>query len=127
MERETITVPSMPTANPTYSQVIKAGGLLFVSGQTGFDFSANRLAAGGMQGQTRQVLDNIRAMLQAAGSSLEKVVSVTVYVTDLDAWHGEGNQVYAKFFPKHGPAKATAEVGRLAFDALVEIQLIALA
>lgn len=125
MVREIIRVESMPAVNPTYSQAIKTGELLFVAGQTGFDYSVNRLSDGGMAGQTRQALQNIRAILEAAGSSLEKAVSVTVFVTDMNEWD-EGNKVYAEFFPKDGPAKTTAEVTRLAFDALVEIQVVAL-
>jgi 2-iminobutanoate/2-iminopropanoate deaminase len=126
MDREIIKVASMPAANPTYSQAVKAGEFLFVAGQTGFDYGASRLADGGMRGQTRQALENIRAILEAAGSSLEKVVNVTIFVTDMDQW-AEGNEVYAEFFPKDGPAKATAEVTCLAFDALVEIQVVAVA
>ena len=106
--------------------MVRAGDFLFVAGQTGYDFAAKRLAEGGMRGQTRQALTNIRALLAAAGSSLEKVVNVTVYVTSMDEW-ATGNQVYAEFFPSNGPAKTTAEVLRLVFDAVVEIQVVALA
>lgn len=126
MDREVIKIAAMPATNPTYSQVIKAGGFLFVAGQIGLDYVTGRLAGDDMHSQTRQALENIRTILEAAGSSLEKVVSVTVYITNWDEW-GAFNQVYGEFFTKDGPAKTTAQVSRLAFDALVEIQAIALA
>jgi len=126
MDRGVVRVASMPVTNPTYSQAIKAGGLLFVAGQVALDYATGKLVSDDMRGQTRQTLENVRTVLEAAGSSLERVVNVTVYITDWDAW-AAFNEVYSQFFPKDGPAKTTAEVSRLFADALVEIQVVALA
>ena len=124
MQREVIHVPTMPVTNPTYSQVIRAGELLFLAGQIGLDYAAGQLVKGGIREQTRQTLDNISLALQSADATLESVVSVTVYITNWDNW-ADFNEVYATYFPHDGPAKTTAEVNRLALDALVEIQITA--
>jgi 2-iminobutanoate/2-iminopropanoate deaminase len=126
MDREVVRVDTMPVTNPTYSIAVRAGGFLFLAGQIGFDYGVGRLVSNGIREQTRQTLENIRTVLEAAGSSLDKVVSATVYITDWDLW-ADFNEVYGEFFLKDGPAKTTAEVTRLAFDALVEIQVVALA
>jgi 2-iminobutanoate/2-iminopropanoate deaminase len=126
MDRKVVNVDSMPMTNPTYSMAINAGGFLFLAGQIGFDYATGQLVSDDIRDQTRQTMENIRTVLEAAGSSLEQVVNVTVYITDWDKW-AAFNKVYGEFFPKDGPAKTTAEVSRLAFDALVEIQVVALA
>jgi 2-iminobutanoate/2-iminopropanoate deaminase len=126
MDREVIKITAMPTTNPTYSQAIKGGGFLFLAGQIGLDYATGQLASGGMRDQTRHALENVRAILEAAGSSLDRVVSVSIFITNWDEW-GDFNEVYAEFFPENGPAKTTAQVSRLAFEALVEIQVTALA
>ena len=125
MERAIVDVPAMPVTNPTYSQAIRAGNFLFVAGQIGLDYATGQLVEGGIREQTRQTLENIRVVLEAAGSSLEQVVNVTVYIVNWDDW-AAFNEVYRAFFPQAGPAKTTAAVTRLAFDALVEIQIVAL-
>lgn len=126
MQREVVRVPAMPVTNPTYSQAIRAGDFLFLAGQIGLDYTTGQLVGGGIREQTRQTLENIRVVLEAAGSSLAKVVSVTVYIANWDDW-AAFNKVYGTYFPQDGPAKTTAAVTRLAFNALVEIQVIALA
>ena len=125
MQREIVQVPTMPVTNPTYSQAIRVGNLLFLAGQIGLDYRTGLLVNGGIRQQTDQTLENIRVVMEAAGSSLEDVVSVTVYITNWDNW-AAFNEVYGSFFPQAGPAKTTAAVTQLAFDALVEIQVIAL-
>lgn len=126
MDREVIRLASMPVTNPTYSQAIKAGAFLFVAGQIGLDYATGRLVSDDIRGQTRQTLENIRTLLEAADSSLDRVVNVTIYITNWDDW-AAFNEVYKEFFPRDGPAKTTAQVTRLAFNALVEIQIVALA
>ena len=126
MDRKVIKVDTMPVTNPTYNVAICAGGFLYLAGQIGFDYAAGKLVSDDIHEQTRQTMLNIQTVLETAGSSLEKVVNVTVFITDWDNWVAF-NEAYGEFFPKDGPAKTTAEVTRLAFDALVEIQVVALA
>ena len=126
MDRKVVNVDAMPVTNPTYSIAISSGGFLFLAGQIGFDYATGRLVSDNIRDQTRQTMENIRAVLEAAGSSLERVVNVTVYLTDWDKWTAF-NEAYGEFFSVDGPAKTTAEVSRLAFDAQVEIQVVALA
>ena len=126
MKRQAVHVPSMPVTNPTYSQAIRAGGFLFLAGQIGLEYTTGQLVEGGIREQTRQTMENIRVVLEAAGSSWTDVVSVTVFITNWDDW-AAFNEVYSTYFPQDGPAKTTAAVTQLAFDALVEIQIVALA
>jgi 2-iminobutanoate/2-iminopropanoate deaminase len=124
--RTVIQPPDLPAVNATYSQAIRAGGFVFVSGQTGVDPKTGQLASDDIAGQARQALDNTGAILHAAGSSLEKVVSVNLYLTDYSAL-ARVNEVYASYFPVSGPAKMSCGVSELYGGAKVEIQAIALA
>jgi len=124
--RETIQTPEVPTANATYSQAIRAGGFLFVSGQTGVNPQTGGLASDHVAEQARQALENIAAILRTAGSSLANVVSVNLYLTDYGAL-SLVNQVYSEYFPAPGPAKMSCGVSQLYGGAKVEIQVIALA
>jgi 2-iminobutanoate/2-iminopropanoate deaminase len=110
-----IEVPGHPPNNPTYSQAVRMAGLIYVSGQLGW--------GNGIQEQTRSALENIRRILEAAGSSLANVGKVNIYITDFTLL-GEMNKVYAEFFP-HRPAKTTVEVSRLDKDGLIEIEVVA--
>ena len=125
MDREVIDVPAIPVTNPTYSQAIRAGNLLFLAGQIGLDYTTGQMVEGGIREQTQRTLENIREVLEAAGSSLEQVVNVSVYIVNWDDW-AAFNEVYGTFFRQAGPAKTTAAVTQLAFEALVEIQIVAL-
>jgi len=120
-----IGVPSLPPNNQTYSQAVQLGNLLFLSGQLGIDPASRELVEGGIQAETRQALDNIATVLAAAGSSLDRVAKVNIFITDFSLL-GEMNAVYAQYFP-HRPAKTTVEITRLDKNARIEIEVIAAA
>ncbi len=119
------TTDAAPPAGP-YSQVIRAGNMLFVSGQLPLDPSGALVGPGDIQAQTQRVLDNIAAILREAGSSLDEVVKTTVFLTNLDDFSGM-NEVYASDFNPPYPARSTVEIGRLPGGMLLEIECIALA
>lgn len=112
-----------PAAIGPYSQAIAIDGWLFTSGQIALT-PAGTLAEGGIEAQTEQVFQNLRAILAAAGTSLANVVKTTVFVKDLNDF-SRLNAVYEKAFGDHKPARSTVEVARLPRDVLVEIELIA--
>lgn len=112
-----------PTAGP-YSPAVVTGELCFVSGQIGFDTEAGRIADGGVEGEFRQSIKNLEAILQAAGCSLSDVVSTTVYVTDLSQF-GAVNTAFGEAFGEEPPARATVEVSALPLGAAVEIAVVA--
>jgi 2-iminobutanoate/2-iminopropanoate deaminase len=124
MTRQAITTPAAPAAIGPYSQAIRAGSLLFLSGQIPLDPATGQLVQGGIEPQTRQVFANIGAILKAAGASFDAVVSATVYVADMNDF-AKVNEIYATYFPAPAPARATVQVARLPKDALVEIQVVA--
>ena len=126
MRREVIHTDRVPPARVPLSQAIKAGEWIFASGQLGNDPRTKRLAEGGIAAETWQVLENLRAILEAAGSSLEKVVKVTIYMVDLGELP-EMNQVFSAYFPVDPPARTTFQCSRLVGDARVEIEAIAMA
>jgi len=115
-----------PRAIGPYSQAIRANGFLFLSGQVSLDPATQQLVQGGIAQQTERVLENLKGILEAAGSSLDRVVKTTVYLKDMNDFAAM-NEVYARYFPSAPPARATVEVARLPKDARVEIELIALA
>ncbi len=118
-----IEVPGLPPNNGTYSQAVRMGGLIYVSGQLGVDPATGQLEPGGIRAQTRRALDNIAAILIAAGSGLERAGKCNLFITDFSLL-AEMNEVYARYFP-HRPAKTTVEVSRLDKDALIEIEVVA--
>lgn len=121
-----VSTPNAPAAIGPYSQgIIINGHLLFTAGQTGFVPATMQLAEGGVQGQTRQVLENLKAILEAAGSGLDRVIKTTVYLKDMGDFAAM-NEIYGSFFPATPPARTTIEAARLPKDALVEIECIAL-
>ena len=124
--REVIATPNAPQAIGPYSQAIRANGFVFVSGQIPLDPATGQIVEGGVGQQTAQALDNLEAVLKAAGSALDKVVRTTVYLKDMGEFAAM-NEVYARFFPANAPARATVEVARLPKDVRVEIDAIALA
>ena len=124
MTRTTISTKDAPNAVGPYAQGVRTGNLVFASGQVALDPATGALVQGGVEAQTRRVMLNLAAILQAGGSGLDRVVRATVYLTDLGKFD-EMNRVYASFFPDDKPARVTVEVSRLPKDALVEIDAIA--
>lgn len=126
MNRDVVNPPEMPAVNPTYSQAIKANGFVFVAGQIGLDPATSKLASSDIGEQAQQAIENTATILKAAGSSLAKVVSANLYLTEFDQL-ARVNAVYAKYFPQAGPAKLSCGVTALYGGAKIEIQVIALA
>jgi 2-iminobutanoate/2-iminopropanoate deaminase len=124
--KEIIATDKGPKAIGPYSQAVKANGFIFVSGQIPFDPAMGELILGDIGQQTARVLDNLKAILEAAGSSLDRAVKVSVFLKDMGEFAAM-NAVYAKYFPENPPARATVEVARLPRDARVEIDIVALA
>jgi 2-iminobutanoate/2-iminopropanoate deaminase len=124
VSKTVISTAAAPAAIGPYSQAIRTGNLLFVSGQIPLDAATSQLLGGDIRAQTRQVLKNLAAILEAAGSSLARVVKTTVYLRDLGEFAAM-NEVYAEFFSEQPPARATVQVARLPRDAAVEIELVA--
>ena len=116
--------PRAPRAIGPYSQATRANGLLFTAGQVGFDPATGELVDGGIAEQTRQVLANIRAILEAGGSGLGQVVKTTVFLVDM-ADFAAMNEVYAEAFGAHRPARSTVAVAALPRGARVEIEAVA--
>lgn len=114
-----------PAAVGPYSQATKANGMLFVSGQLGLIPGEGKLADG-FEAQTKQALDNLKAILEEGGSSLEKVLAVDVFVTDMGKF-ADLNGIYAEYFSNHKPARAAIEVAGLPLGGLVEFKCVALA
>jgi len=115
-----------PKAIGPYSQAVRANGFVFVSGQIALDPRTQELIPGDVAAQTERVLQNLSALLQAAGSSLEQVVRTTVFLADMNEFTSM-NQVYAKYFRQDFPARSTVQAARLPRDVRVEIDAIALA
>ena len=124
--RDVIATSKAPQAVGPYSQAIRAGGFIFVSGQIAIDPANGQIAAGGIAAQTERALKNLSAILGAAGSGLERVVRSTVFLKNMSDF-GAMNEVYARFWTSTPPARSTVEVARLPKDVLVEIDVIALA
>lgn len=124
MRREAISTPDAPAAIGPYSQAIKAGDYLFVSGQIPIDSATGGLVGGGVADQTHRVFKNLAAILTAAGASLDRVVKTTVYLADMTDFAAM-NDVYATYFSSPAPARATIQAARLPRDVKVEIDLIA--
>jgi 2-iminobutanoate/2-iminopropanoate deaminase len=122
--REAVSTPSAPAAIGPYSQAIRAGNLLFLSGQIPIDPATGNLVDGDIEAQTRQVFSNIAAILKAAGATFDHVVSVGVFLADMNDF-GKMNAIYAEYFASPAPARATVQVARLPKDCLVEIQVTA--
>jgi len=122
--RRTIVTDRAPRAIGPYVQAVQVGEWIFISGQIALDPDTGELVRGGIEEQTDRVLQNLRAILEAAGSSLEKVVKTTVYLADLNDF-SKMNEVYARYFPGEKPARATVEVSRLPRDARIEMDAIA--
>ncbi len=124
--REVIATAQAPQAIGPYSQAIRAQGLILTSGQIAIDPATQQVIAGDISAQTDRVLKNLAAILQASGSSLEKVLRCTVFLKNMGDF-AVMNEVYGRYFKQSPPARSTVEVSRLPKDVLVEIDVIALA
>ena len=125
MNKEIVTTDNAPGAIGPYSQAIKAGGMVFCSGQIPIDPATGNFVSDIVREQTEQVLKNLSEVLKAAGTSLDNVVKTTVFLADMNDF-AEMNEVYATFFSNNKPARATVQAARLPRDARVEIDCIAL-
>jgi 2-iminobutanoate/2-iminopropanoate deaminase len=122
--KEIISTENAPGAIGPYSQAVKAGNLIFCSGQIPLDPQTGEFVAGGVAEQTEQVLKNLSAVLEAAGSDLNGVVKTTVFLADMNDFTAM-NEVYGRYFSVNKPARATVQAARLPRDARVEIECIA--
>ena len=125
MKKEIISTDQAPGAIGPYSQAVKIGEMVFVSGQIPLDPLSGNLIEGDIKAQTRQVLKNVSAVLSAAGTSLDRVVKTTVFITNMNDF-SLMNEVYAEFFTSMPPARACVEVSRLPKDVLVEVEAVAI-
>lgn len=124
--RDVIATEQAPKAIGPYSQAIRANGFVFVSGQIPLDPTTQQLIEGDVPAQTDRVLRNIKGILEAAGTSIDKVVKTTVFLKSMSEFAAM-NEVYGKYFTTNPPARSTVEVSRLPKDVLVEIDVIAVA
>ena len=124
--REVIATEQAPQAIGPYSQAIRAQGLIFTSGQIAIDPATTQIIASNVSAQTDRVLKNLSAILQASGSSLEKVLRCTVFLKNMGDFAAM-NEVYGRYFQQEPPARSTVEVARLPKGVLIEIDVIALA
>jgi len=124
--QKTISTERAPKAIGPYSQAILANGFAFLSGQIPFDPATSQIIEADIAAQTERVIENLRAVLEACGSSLGKVVKTTVFLKDMNDF-AKMNEVYARYFSDNSPARSTVEAARLPRDARVEIDCIALA
>ena len=125
-ERRIVKTEGAPGAIGPYSQAVVAGGFVYASGQIPIDPGTGQFVEGGVREQTAQVLRNLSRVLEAAGSSLGRVVKTTVYLADMDDF-AEMNEAYRGFFGGDAPARSTVQAARLPRDARVEIDVVALA
>lgn len=123
--KEIVQTEHAPHAIGPYSQAVKVNGLVFASGQIPINPGTGQFVEGGIEEQTEQVLKNLAAVLEAAGSGLNRVVKTTVFLADMQEFAAM-NEVYGRFFAEEPPARATVEAARLPRDARVEIEAIAL-
>lgn len=121
--REVVATNAAPKAIGPYSQAIKANGLIFTAGQIALDPASGALVEGDVARQTVRVFENLKAIVEAAGSSLDRTVKATVFLKDMGDFAAM-NEVYARYFPKDQPARSTVEAARLPRDVRVEIDLI---
>lgn len=122
--REIVLTDRGPKPIGPYSQAIKANGFLYVSGQVALDTKTGELVGADIRQQTQRTLDNVKGILEGAGSNLHQVVKTTVFLKDINDFAAM-NEVYGKYFPSAPPARTTVQAARLPKDALVEIEVIA--
>jgi 2-iminobutanoate/2-iminopropanoate deaminase len=124
--KEVISTDRGPKAIGPYSQAIRANGFIFASGQIALDPRTQQLVGGDVTAQTERVLENLKGIVEAAGSSLDKVVRTTVFLADMNEFAAM-NDVYGHYFAQNAPARSTVQAARLPRDVRVEIDVIALA
>jgi 2-iminobutanoate/2-iminopropanoate deaminase len=124
MKKQTISTENAPEAIGPYSAGVKAGDFVYTAGQLGIDPATGSFVEGGIEAEARQALNNLRAVLEAAGASLENVVKTTVFLRDMNDFAAM-NAVYAEFFTADFPARSAVQVARLPKDAAVEIEAVA--
>ena len=127
MSKQLVFTNEAPAAIGPYSQAIRTGNLLFTAGQIGLDPATGQMVHGGIKEQTTRVLENLKAILEAAGSGLEKTIKATVYLKNFDDFAAM-NAIYGEYLAPEGvapPARTTIEAARLPKDALIEIELVA--
>ena len=124
MKKEIIATDKAPAALAGYNQAIKVGDLIFTAGQLGFDPKTGEFAGDDVAIQTKQALENIKAIVEAAGSNMEKMVKVTIFLSDINHY-GEVNKVYGQYFTTDFPARSVVEAANLPKNALIEIEAIA--
>jgi 2-iminobutanoate/2-iminopropanoate deaminase len=122
--KQTISTDRAPKALGPYSQAVIYGGLAYLSGQIAIDPASNKVIEGGISAQTERVLENVRAILEACGASLESVLKTTVFLKDMGDFTPM-NQTYERYFPIDPPARSTVQAARLPRDVSVEIEVIA--
>jgi 2-iminobutanoate/2-iminopropanoate deaminase len=124
-QREVISTEKAPAAVGPYSQGIRAGHFVFTAGQLGIDPNTGKLVEGGVQAQARQALTNLREVLEAANSSLDRAVKVTVFLKDINDFKAV-NEVYAQFFTQDPPARSAVQVAALPLGGMIEIEAVAI-
>ncbi|HHX39494.1 MAG TPA: RidA family protein [Armatimonadetes bacterium] len=124
-EKEVVSTKNAPAAIGPYSQGVKAGPFLFISGQIPVDPATGELVTGSIEEQTRRVMENLKAILAAAGLEMSRVVKTTIFLTDLDHFAAV-NAVYGDYFPTNPPARSTVEVSSLPKGVGVEVEAVAL-
>ena len=122
--KEIISTDKAPAAIGPYSQAVKVGNLLFTSGMIPIDPATNTLVEGGIEVQAERALQNVKALLEASGSSMDKVVKTVVFIKNMDDF-AKVNEIYAKYFTENFPARSCVEVARLPKDVLIEMEAIA--
>jgi len=122
--RDVVTTDRGPKPIGPYSQAIKSNGVIYLSGQVALDPKSGELIGGDIRHQTERVFENIKGILEAAGSNLHHVIKATVFLKDMNDFPAM-NEVYARYFTAAPPARSTVQVARLPKDALVEIEVIA--
>ncbi len=122
--KEIISTDKAPAAIGPYSQAVKVGNLLFTSGMIPIDPATNTLVEGGIEVQAERALQNVKALLEASGSSMDKVVKTVVFIKNMDDF-AKVNEIYAKYFTDNYPARSCVEVARLPKDVLIEMEAIA--
>lgn len=126
MSKRIIKTEEAPAAIGAYSQAVVANGFVYTAGQVALDPRTGQLVPGDIRIQTKRVMENVKAVLEAAGSSLDKVVKTTVFLRDMNDF-GTMNEIYGSYFKENPPARSTIQVAKLPREAAVEIEVVALA
>lgn len=124
--RDPVFTPPAGRTDAPYSEVVRVGDLLFLAGKLGIEPETGELPEGGIQPETRQAMENIKAVVEREGSTMDRVVKCTVFLADIGEWAAM-NEVYTQFFPKNRPARSAVGKSGLGRDARVEIECIAVA